>query len=120
MADKMLLFHSPEQVSEEELALMRSRYSFARMLPVACFAASGAGYFIINNFVLKRYFHWPLIGVFGLVGYTCAGIYLESMYYHKMRSLKNANDFLTIKPSEFDLKYTTDTNLQVIQALNHK
>ena len=67
--DYKLLFHNPEDLSDQELDLMRFKIRLQRTLPYYTAAIFGFASYLFDSVLMKRNFTWARIGVFGAVGF---------------------------------------------------
>ena len=119
MGDTELLFHSPESLSEEELATIRTRFSVARIYPLAFAGIFGAAFYATTAIVLKRHLYWQLIGASAVAGYASGASYLDS-YYYEHYTFKGAFDLQTQRQTDNSNSHIVDDSHSVVTALGSR
>ena len=119
MADQQLMFFSPEQVSDEELATLRSRIRAVKTIPILYGAVFAGGYFGLAQFVLKVPFAIPGAVFFGLGGFYYGFEHVARNYMNDYRTFKNAKDNPDVTSNYADSPYI-GSNYEIVEALNRR
>ena len=97
MSDHLLMFFDPDRVTDDELAVLRRRITYARNIPYAAAAGLPATYFALNHFFLKRHFNIPLAVALGVFGYLYVAETESNSAMFNCTSFKSGYDLKTIR-----------------------
>ena len=116
MSDQALIFHSPDQVSDEELATYRGRIKTQRMLPWLYSVGAAGGFFLVNNYVLRRYLHIPVVVGFGLAGYLVGREITDKNYLVNHATFRHVYDNPSAKNSNTGNPFIVNNQASILHA----
>ena len=119
MADQLLTFFNPDQLSEDELAIVRRRIAYSRNTPFLIGAGLSGGYFALNQFFLKRYFSIPFAVILGIGGYFTAYSTVGTSHMSSFSTFKNSFDESSKVPQKTQ-SYIANSNFDVLLAMNKR
>ncbi|CAI2383031.1 unnamed protein product [Moneuplotes crassus] len=93
MSDQILMFNSPDNVSDEELSALRTRIFICRNAPITVASGLAGGYFLLNQFWIKRAFNVPFALGLGVCGYFLTYSHFSSSYMNMKSTFTKGSDF---------------------------
>ena len=72
--DLKVLFHTPDDLNDNDLYVLRAKIKIQRWLAYGGAAFGGCAWAILESNVLKRARSWPLVGAAAVGGFVIGGI----------------------------------------------
>ena len=116
MSDQALIFHCPDQVSDEELATYRGRIKTQRMLPWLYAAGAAGGFYLVHNYIFRRYLHIPVVIGFGVAGYLVGREITDKSYLVNHSTFKHTFDNPTLKNNNRENPFIVNNPATILLA----
>ncbi len=71
--DFKVLFHNPEELTQDELVYLSGKIRMQRFLPYTTAIFGGVAFYILNSAVLRHAHNWKIVGVGALAGFIVGG-----------------------------------------------
>lgn len=68
--DLKVLFHNPDELTNEELSILRNKISVQKSLPYVSAGFSGFAMYLLDNKMLRRFSDWKRIAFAASTGFV--------------------------------------------------